>query len=90
LTYYDVTKDVTIQTDASQSGIGSCLLQNGQVIGYASRSMTDAEKNYAQIEKELLAVLFACEKFNQYIYGKKVLVQTDHKPLEAIKSSHFT
>ena len=86
LSYYDVTKDVTIQTDASQSGIGSCLLQNGHVIAYASRSMTDAEKNYAQIEKELLAVLFACEKFNQYIYGKKVSVQTDHKPLEAIKS----
>ena len=86
LTFYDVNKDVTIQTDASQNGLGSCLLQNGQVIAYASRSLTDAEKNYAQIEKELLAVLFACEKFNQYIYGKTISVQTDHKPLVAIKT----
>ncbi|XP_056013214.1 uncharacterized protein K02A2.6-like [Ostrea edulis] len=58
------------------------LRKNGKVIAYASKSMTDAEKNYAQIKKELLAVLFACEKFNPYIYGEKVLVQTDHKPLE--------
>lgn len=70
LAFYDVTKDVTIQTDSSQDGLGSCLLQNNHPIAYASRALTSAEKNYAQIEKELLAILFACEKFNQYIYGK--------------------
>ena len=57
---------------------------------YASRSLTAAEKNYAQIEKELLAIAYGCTKFHQYVYGKKVNVQTDNKPLEALfKKSLF-
>ena len=52
LAYYDVTKPVTIQADASQSGLGACLLQDGNPIACASRSMTSAEENYAQIEKD--------------------------------------
>ena len=67
LAYYDVTKPVTIQADASQSGLGACLLQDGNPIAYASRSMTSAEANYAQIEKEMLAISFATKKFHQYI-----------------------
>ena len=55
LRYYDVSKPVTIQADASQSGLGCCLLQEGRPVHYPSRAMTDTEKNYAQIEKELLA-----------------------------------
>ena len=46
--------------------------------------MTYSEKNYAEIDKELLAIIFACEKFATYIYGKSTVVQSDHKPLEAI------
>ena len=46
--------------------------------------MNATQQNYAQIEKELLAVLFACKRFHQYIYGKKMVVESDHKPLEAI------
>ena len=84
LQFYDVNKDVAIQTDASQSGLGSCLMQGGRPIAYASRSLTSAERNYSQIEKEMLAICFACEKFYQYIYGKSVEVQTDHRPMEAI------
>ena len=60
------------------------MLQNGQPIGFASRSMTSAEKRYAQIEKECLAIVFSCEKFVQYVYGRIVTVHTDHKPLETI------
>ena len=84
LAYYDVTKDVQIQADASQYGLGAVLLQEGRPIAYASRSLTQTEQNYAQIEKELYAIVFACEKFHQYIYGKRVHVQSDHKPLESI------
>ena len=84
LKFYDVNKEVVIQADASKNGLGSCLLQDKHPIAFASRSLTDAEKNYAQIEKELLAVVFACERFYTYIYGKVVTVHTDHKPLEAI------
>jgi transposase InsO family protein len=84
LKYYDVKKDVTITCDSSSEGLGAALLQDGQPIHFASRSLTDTEKHYAQIEKELLAVVFACEKFRQYIYGKQVTVETDHKPLITI------
>ena len=66
------------------------MIQEEQPIAYASRSMTEAETRYAQIEKELLSVLFALERFNAYTYGVKVLVENDHKPLEIIlkKSLH--
>lgn len=85
LQYYDVTKAVCIQCDASDSGLGAGLLQDGLPVVYASRALTATERNYAQIEKELLAIVFACERFDQYIYGREnVSVQSDHKPLEAI------
>ena len=53
-------------------------------MAYASRELTDAETRYAQIEKELLAIVYSCEKFHQYTYGNKVRVLSDHKPLESI------
>lgn len=46
--------------------------------------MTEPETRYAQIEKELLAVPFGMERFNQYTYGKEVSVECDHKPIESI------
>ena len=60
-------------------------MQKGKPVAYASRPMTSAEQNYAQIEKEMLAICFATSNFHQYVYGKpSVSVQTDHKPLESI------
>ena len=56
LTYYDVQKDVTIQCDASDCGIGASLMQEGQHVAYASRALSQTERNYAQIEKESLAI----------------------------------
>ena len=53
-------------------------------VAYASRAMTSAESNYAQIEKEQLGVVFACERFHSYIYGRTSNVETDHLPLIAI------
>ena len=58
-------------------------------VAYASRSMTAAEKNYAQIEKEQLGDMFACERFHIYIYGRKVIVETDHQPLIAISKKQL-
>ena len=84
LHFYDIDKPVTLQVDASQGGLGACLIQEGHPVIYASRSLTNAEQHYAQIEKELLAIVFACERFNQFIYGTQVTVHSDHKPLEAI------
>ena len=84
LKYFDPEESVEIQCDASQRGLGACLMQNGQPVAYASRSMTDAESNYAQVEKEMLAIVFGVERFEQYVYGRPVLVETDHKPLESV------
>ena len=84
LRFFDVRKPVRISCDASPTGLGAVLLQSGFPVAYASRSLTEAESRYAQIEKELLAVQFSLERFNQYTYGKKVAIESDHKPLEAI------
>ena len=85
LAYYDVTKPVVIQCDASKSGLGAALLQEGRPVAFSSCVMSQTEQNYAQIEKELLAIVFACEKFDQYIFGRSdVAVESDHRPLETI------
>ena len=68
LTYYDMSKDLEIQCDSSKSGIGSVLLQGGRPIAYASRAMTPTEVLYAQIEKEMLAIVFSLHKFHQYTF----------------------
>ena len=74
----------TLQCDASMHGLRACLMQDGHPVAYASRSLTPTEVQYAQIEKELLAIVFTMEKFETYLYGRKVLVESDHKPLAAI------
>ena len=80
----DVRKPVTISCDASPTGLSGVLTQEGRPVAYASRSRTEAESRYGQIEKELLAVQFSLDRFNQYTYGKKVTIEPDHKLLEAI------
>ena len=83
--FCDVNEPVTIQAYASQSGLGACLMQKGKPVAYAPRAMASVEQNYAQIEKEILAICFSTSKIHRYVYGKpKVSVQSDHKPLESI------
>ena len=81
LGYYDVKKDVTLACDASSSGLGACIMQEDRPVAYASRSLTEGQKSYSQMEKELLAIVFGAERFSHYIYGKETTVLTDHKPL---------
>ena len=90
LKFYDTTKPVKLQVDASKSGLGACVLQDGHPIAYASRSLTQAEEHYAQIEKELLAVVFGCERFNHHVYGRSVDVESDHKPLVSVNKEPLT
>ena len=73
-----------MQCDASEYGLDASLLQRGRPVAHASRALTDPETEYAQIEKELLAVLFSMTKFDHMTYGLPVTVVSDHKPLAAI------
>ena len=84
LQYFNKDKPVTIQVDASQRGLGAALLQDGRPIEYASKSLSSTEQNYSNIEREMLGVVFGLERFHYYAYGRKVIVETDHKPLESI------
>jgi hypothetical protein len=84
LAYYDPQQPLMVQCDSSQDGIGAVLLQNEKPIDFRSRSMTETERRYAQIEKEMLAVVFSLEKFHQYTFGRRTVIQTDHKPLISI------
>lgn len=84
LSYYDVRKPIVLTVDASKDAVGACLLQEGKPVAYASKSLTDTQKNWSQIEKELFAIWFGCSRFHQYVYGQVVTVESDHKPLITI------
>ncbi|XP_046812674.1 uncharacterized protein K02A2.6-like [Lucilia cuprina] len=79
LAYYDTMKPLTLSVDASKFAVGAVIMHGQNPI--ASASLTNSQINYAQIEKELFAIVFGCTRFHQYIYGKNVVVETDHKPL---------
>lgn len=92
LTLYNPEADTIVAADASSIGLGAVLTQkqhNGQwlPIAYASRALTPTESKYAQIEKEALALTYACERFQEYLIGKPFHLHTDHKPLVPIFST---
>ena len=85
LALYNPQAETKVSAAASSFGLGAVLLQlNDQSWkpgAYASRSLMDMERRYAQIEKEALATTWACEKYSTYILGRPFLVESDHKPL---------
>lgn len=82
LKYFGRNQTITIECDASSTGLGAAVFQDNKIIGYASRTLNKTEKNFAMIEKELLAIVFACVRFDQIIVGNgTTIIKTDHKPL---------
>lgn len=91
LVHYDALKPMVLTCDASPRGVGAVLshLVNGQErpIAFASKSLSPSEKNYSQLHREALALIFGVKKFHKYLYGRKFILQTDHQPLATIFGS---
>ena len=89
LTHFSDTLPLKLDTDASQYGIGAVIshvLPSGEerLIAYALRTLSKSERNYSQIEKEVLSIIFGVKKFHQYLYGRKFLLVMDHKSLTTV------
>lgn len=90
LQYFNPIKPVVQSVDSSRDGLGAVLLQNNLPVAYASKSLNDTQNRYSQIEKELYAVLYGCERFHQYVFGlNSFIIETDHKPLISIVKRNF-
>ena len=95
LMYFDTSKPITLQVDASQVGLGGLLLQEDsqgrtRPVAYESKALTPCETRYANIDREMLAAAWGCIKFHHYLYGRKLVCQSDHKPLEDIHLKHLS
>lgn len=95
LVHYDTNREIVVACDASPYGIGSVLshvMPDGSEhpICFASRTLTPAEKNYSQLDKEGLAIVWGIKKYHQYLYGRSFKILTDHKPLISLFSENKT
>lgn len=90
LVQYDPSKELFLTCDASGSGVGGCLSQKHdqkeEPVIFASGTMTTAERNYSQLEKEALAIIYCVKKFSKFLLGRKFTISTDHQPLTSIFS----
>ena len=89
LAHYDPSKRILLQSDASNYGLGvvlSQVMEDGteRPVGFTSRTLNAAEKNYSQLDKEGAAVMFALKKFHKHLYGRSFEIITDHKPLVSL------
>ena len=99
LLYFDLNAETILQMDASKKGLGTCLIQKGKVICYASRALTKTEQNCQNLErerererereKEALGTIWKIEKFHYFLYGKEFTLETGQKPLVSIYKKHM-
>ena len=90
LAHYDPEKQLILACDVSPYGIGAVLSQPSEEgkqlkpIAFASRTLAPAERNYSQLEREGLALVYGVKRYNQYLYGRRFTILSNHKPLEGI------
>ena len=94
LALYDPNKETKINADTSSYGIGGVVLQkqddgDWKPVSYISRALTPTETGYSQIEKECLAFTWTCEQSSDYILGKQIIGETDHKPLIPLLTTYM-
>lgn len=68
----------------AEKGLGAILTRDGHRVAYGSGALTETESRYAQIEKEIFAIIYGLEKFHTYTYGRKLSIEYDHQPLEVL------
>ena len=86
---YDPHRPITLQVDASMTGLGATFIQDGRPVAFASRALTETESRYAKVEPEVLAVIYGCERFHHFLFEQEVIVESDHKPLKSIHLKHL-
>ena len=84
LAYFDKTKKHTIQCNAYKKGLGTVLLQESKPVMDVSRALIETEQRYSNIERELLAIVFAVERLNHYTFDRTIIFQSDHQSLQNI------
>ena len=81
LKYFNPQTPITIECDASGVGISGVLLQEGQPITFISQALIDTQKQYSNIEHELLALVIMVKHLHHYVFERQFMVHTDHAPL---------
>ena len=89
LPYFNPESSTTLQTNASKKGLGAVILQDSRPVMFASWAVTGAEKNYQNLDRECLTMIWGMKKFHYFLYGKQFTLETDQKPLVSIYKKHM-